>query len=86
MADELRDLRISKGLAAKDIVAVVQKKYPSFDKSVLSKSEHRKKYGVTLTNDIFDAVVDEFAPELKEAYKRRRRGGHRLTCRITCRL
>ena len=86
MDDELRELRLSKKLPAKDIVAVVQRLYPSFDKSALSKSEHGDKYGITLKRDALDMLIDEFAPEAKNAVKKRRDGGHRLTCRISCRL
>ncbi len=86
MADELRDLRISKQLPAKDIVAVVQKLYPAFDKTMLSKSEHGDKYGVTLRRDALDALIDEFAPEELEAVRYRRGGRHRLTRKVMCRL
>ena len=86
MADDLRKLRLDLQLPAKDIVAVVQRLYPSFDKSMLSKSENGDKYGVTLKRDAVDAIVDEFAPEAKKAIAHRRNGYHRLTCRITCRL
>ena len=86
MSNELRDLRINKSIAGKDIVAAVQKIYPKFDKSMLSKSEQGSKYGVTLRRDAMDALIDEFAPESKEAIMKRRNGGHRLACRISCRL
>ena len=84
--DELRNLRLSKQLPAKDIVAAVQKLYPSFDKTMLSKSEHGDRYGVTLRRDAMDALIDEFAPEAKKAIKRQRDGRHRLTRKIMCRL
>lgn len=86
MADELRDLRLSKQLPAKDIVAVVQKLYPAFDKTMLSKSEHGHKYGVSLRRDALDALIDEFAPEARETVKWQRNGRHRLTRKVMCRL
>ena len=86
MDEELRDLRITKQLAGKDIVAVVQKMYPKFDKTMLSKSEQGNKYGVTIRRDAMDALIEAFAPNEKATIKKRRAGGHRLTRRITCRL
>ena len=86
MSEELRELRISKKLQAKDIVATVQRIYPSFDKAMLSKSENFERYGVTIRRDALDVLIDEFAPEDAERIRKRRRGGHRLTCRISCRL
>jgi len=86
MPEELRELRINKSLAGKDIVAVVQKIYPKFDKTMLSKSEQGSKYGVTLRRDAMDALIVEFAPEEIAAIKRRRGGGHRLRCKVACRL
>jgi len=86
MADELRNLRLDGQIPAKDIVAVVQGMYPSFDKTMLSKCENGGKYGVSIQRDAMDALIDEFAPETKAAIKKRRAGGHRLSHRISCRL
>ena len=86
MSDELTKLRLGKQIPAKDMVAVVQELYPAFDKTMLSKSEHGDRYGVTLRRDAMDALIDTFAPEAKAAFKKRRAGGHRLTCKIACRL
>ena len=86
MADELRDLRRGKKIPAKEIVAAVQKKYPGFDKTVLSKVDNGNRYGVTLRRDVVDALIGEFAPEAREAVKWRRDGRHRLTHRIQARL
>lgn len=86
MANELKKLRTGRSIPAKDIVAVIQARYPSFDKTMLSKCENGAKYGVSLPADARDAVIDALAPDAKEAIRRRRRGGHRLTCRIHARL
>ena len=86
MPDELRELRVGKNLPAKDIIAVVQKFYPSFDKTMLSKCERGEKYGATIRRDAMDALIAEFAPENSAAIKRRRAGGHRLTCKINAAL
>ena len=86
MANELRALRLNKKIPAKDIVAVVQKLYPSFDNSLLSKIENPDKYGVTLNQDAANAVIDAFAPTPGESAKQRQEGRPHSTCRITCQL
>ncbi|MCI9038083.1 MAG: hypothetical protein HFF80_10050 [Oscillospiraceae bacterium] len=86
MAEELRELRISKQIPAKDMVAVVQKLYPKFDKTVQSKCENGDAYGVSIRPDAMKALYERFAPERLEPPKRTRHGQHRLTCRISCRL
>ena len=48
MAEELRELRLSKQIPAKDMVAVVQAIYPKYDKTVQSKCENGDAYGVSL--------------------------------------
>ena len=86
MLSELTRLRVSRQIPAKEIVAVVQKEYPSFDKVMLSKCERGDKYGVTLKPHVMDKIIDELAPDAREPIRRRIRGGHRLTHRIMCRL
>lgn len=44
MAEELRELRLSKQIPAKDMVAVVQAIYPKYDKTVQSKCENGDAY------------------------------------------
>ena len=48
MAEELRELRLSKQIPAKDMVAVVQQIYPKYDKTVQSKCENGEVYGCAL--------------------------------------
>lgn len=84
--NELRELRTSRGLAVKEMVAVVQGLYPKYDKTVQSKCENRDAYGVTIRRDALKALYRHFAPELLEPKKRTRHGQHRLTCRISARL
>ena len=86
MAEELRELRITKQIPAKDMVAVVQSLYPKYDKTVQSKCENGETYGVTIRPDAMKALYKRFAPEHLERPKRTRHGQHRLTCRISCRL
>lgn len=86
MAKELRELRVTKQIPAKDMVAVVQALYPKYDKTVQSKCENGEAYGVTIRPDAMHALYERFAPERLELPKRTRHGQHRLTCRISCRL
>lgn len=82
----LRELRISKNIPAKEMITVVREIYPKYDKMLQSKCEHGDEYGVDIRYDAMDALLAKYAPELLEAEKRRRRGGHKLTKRIACRL
>lgn len=86
MAEELRELRLSKQIPAKDMVAVVQQFYPKYDKTVQSKCENGDAYGVSLRPDAMAALYAHFAPELAEAKKPAKRDARRLTCRISARL
>lgn len=82
----LRKLREDKQIPAKDIVTLVQEKYPKYDKTLQSKCERGEEYGIDLKSDAMDAILAKYAPEELEAIKRKRRGGHRLICKISCRL
>ena len=86
MAEELRELRLSKQIPAQDMVAVVQQFYPKYDKTVQSKCENGDAYGVSLRPDAMAALYAHFAPELAEAKKPAKRDARRLTCRISARL
>lgn len=78
---DLKNIRVSKNIPAKDMVAVVKSIYPKYDKTVQSKCENGDVYGICLKDDAAKAICAKFAPEL-----RRKTDGHRLTCRISCRL
>ena len=95
MANELFDLRTSKGIPAKDMVNVVRAIYPRFDKPLLSKCQHPELYGVELLNDAMDALRREYhvtavamptegAPAI--ATSKPKRDHHRRSRRIYCRL
>lgn len=86
MAGDLRELRISKSIPAKDMVAVVQRLYPKYDKTVQSKCENGEAYGVALRPDAMSALYEKFAPELLSERKAPKKDTHRLTCRISARL
>lgn len=78
---DLKHIRTSKNIPAKEIVEVVKSLYPSYDKTLQSKCENGDAYGVCLLPDAAKAVLRSFAPELQK-----KKDGHRLTCRISCRL
>lgn len=85
-ANLLKIIRADKGVPPKDIVRSVRELYPKYDKTLLSKCEHGDAYGIALRSDAMDALIERYAPERIEEIKRKRRGGHRLTCRVSCRL
>lgn len=78
MSDKLRELRRTKQIPAKEIVAVIQRLYPKYDKVALSKCENGDTYGVEIKPDALDAVYAEFAPELLEAHSKPKKTDHRL--------
>jgi len=84
MNADLRELRISRQLPAKDMVSVVRDLYPKYDKTMQSKCERGNEYGIQIKQDAMNALLAKFAPELLNAKKKK--DGHRLTCRISCRL
>lgn len=99
MAD-LKAALTNAGIAPKDAVRVVKARFPSFDKTLLSKCVKPEKYGVVLhpdgyleLNRIFPSVGlapvveadTEDAPTLEPSVKKRS-SGHRLKSRISCRL
>lgn len=86
MAEELRALRISKQIPAKKMVAVVRELYPKYDKTMQSKCERGDEYGVRIREDALEALYVKFAPELLEKKQSKRSSGHKLKCRISCRL
>ncbi len=78
---DLKKIRISKNIPAKDMVEIVKAIYPRYDKTLQSKCENGNDYGVCLRKDAEKAICRAFAPELQK-----KKDGHRLTCRISCRL
>lgn len=86
MNDELRSLRLDKDLKAREMVAVVRRLYPKCDKPLLSKCENGDTYGIDIRTDALEALYAEFAPERLAARRRKKSGGHKLTCQISARL
>ena len=85
MGNRLRDLRLSRSLASQQMVDKVREIYPKYDKPLQSKCEASDVYGVELRRDALKALYMEFDPEGWEK-RQRHIDGHRLTCRISCRL
>ena len=79
---DLKTLRTSKNLSAKEMVAEVRKIYPKYDKVLQSKCEHGDVTGIELRKDAMNALVSKFAPELQK----KKKDFHRLTRRISVRL
>lgn len=85
MSNELTALRADKKLSGKEMAEVVQESYPKFDKTLLSKCENGDAYGIDLRKNAMEALYKRFDPE-GLARRQRKKDGHRLTCRISCRL
>ncbi len=84
--NELKALRVRKNIPARDMVEVVQKIYPKYDKTIQSKCENSELYGTILAPDAMRALREEFDPKGEAAARARRRDRHRLTCSIRARL
>lgn len=82
--NELKDLRVSHALAARDMAETVQALYPRFDRYLLSKCEASDQYGVELRRDALRHLYMRFAPEAWK--KRRSRDRHLRKRSIRCRL
>ena len=85
MGNRLRDLRLRSGVSPQEMVEIVQKNYPKYDKPLQSKCEHTEQYAVELTYPALKALYMEYDPETWAKYKRQT-DGHRLTSRIYGRL
>jgi hypothetical protein len=59
----LRELRLGREIPAADMVAVVSKLYPGYDKPLQSKCERSHYYGVQICNDAMNALYKVFSPE-----------------------
>ncbi len=84
MSEELRELRISRQLPAREMVSVVKEIYPKYDKTMQSKCERGDEYGIRIRQDALEALYAKFDPE-KLKKDKKKEDGHRLKCRISCR-
>lgn len=85
MSNQLRDLRLSHSLAAKDMAETVRELYPKFDRYLLSKCEASDAYGIDLRKDALKALYMAYAPD-KWSAQQRRSDGHKNQRRIMCRM
>lgn len=83
---ELKALRLSKNIPVKDMVEVVRKIYPKYDKTVQSKCENGDAYGIRIAKDAMEALYTAFDPKRASARRARRKDKHRLTHSIRARL
>ena len=86
MSEDLRRLRVSQGIPAKEMVEVVQRIYPKYDKTIQSKCENGDVYGIMLRPDAMNALHKAFPAKAAEKPKRPKGERHRYTCRISARL
>ena len=84
--NQLKDLRVSHALAARDMAETVQDLYPRFDRYLLSKCEASDQYGVELRRDALKRLYMTYAPTEWKKIQRRHTDRHRLTRSIRCRL
>jgi|GEM_PF-255285 len=97
--DNLKETLLAGGIAPKEAVRVVKARFPSFDKTLLSKCSKPEKYGVVLHPDGYEALFTKYPAaqpqepadtsqqaKAEPTTKRHKSGGHRLKCRISCRL
>ena len=86
MAEELRELRLSKSIPAKDMVAVVQQIYPKYDNTTQSKCENTDAYGICLTQKAMKALYAKFDPDGSVRKNFRTADQHRLKDKLHARM
>lgn len=79
----VKEFREERGLIQKEVIAVIQERYPGYDKPLNSKVENPEKYGVRLVNDAEQMLEDAF---LKTSPIARKPDKCRLPQRVQCRL
>ena len=58
------------GVKASQMIATVQRLYSGYEKTLHSKCKNGEKYGVMLRPDAMNAIIAQFAPELRNAARR----------------
>lgn len=83
---ELREGRTPQENA--EMLLLVKKQYPGFDKSLLSKCSNSEKYGIELVSEAMEILLKRFGKEEppEKPQKKRTSSGHRFSCRISARL
>jgi len=79
----MQEFRKERGLFVREIVGVMQERYPKYDKHLHSKVERPDEYGVRLLNDAERLIEDAFA---STSPKSRKRDCRKLPQRVQCRL
>lgn len=71
-----------------EMVALIKKSYPGFDKPLLSKCSNSERYGVELVPEAMKILLKRFGQEQPTEKPQKQQAGerHRLTCRISARL
>ncbi|MDO4175778.1 MAG: hypothetical protein Q4D42_13550 [Eubacteriales bacterium] len=87
--EKLKELR--EGCTPQDnaeMILLVKKQYPGFDKSLLSKCTNSQKYGVQLVPEAMKILLKRFGQEQtpEKPQNKRTSSGHRFSCRISARL
>lgn len=81
----LRDLRVTKNIPVKEMVAVVREIYPKYDKHLHSKCERSETYGILLNPKAMDALRIKYAPAPQTEKKPRsdkRKWNNRISGRL----
>ena len=81
----LRELRLGKEIPAADMVAIVQQRYPGYDKHLQSKAERSHHYGIRLCDDAMKDLRVKYTPA-EEPVKLPKPDKRTLPCRISCRM
>ena len=88
----MKDIKTS-GVSCKDAVKVVKRRFPSFDKSLLSKATKPEKYGIVLHQlserlliEAFPVLKDDAPQEAIPAPTARKNDYHKLTRKVFCRV
>lgn len=66
-----------------EMLLLVKKKYPGFDKSLLSKCSNSERYGIELVPEAMAILMERFGENTPEKpQKKRKSSGHRFSCRM----
>lgn len=81
--DNFQEFCKANNLLGKDMISVVQVKYPKYDKMIHSKVVHGREYGIQLRHDAMRALQERFAPEfLEKPRKPNRKKPNRIQARL----
>ena len=82
--NRLHELRLKKEIRPLDMVNIVRRYYPRYDKHLQNKCEHSSLYGIRLCDDAMDALIKRYAPE--DLVPEKKPENRNLPCRISCRM